>query len=139
MTRKLITATALATAALAAAPAVAAAAPVQITAVTLSPSCVQPGQNVTANVTVQNTTYYPQVFYAQGWVSVGGQVVQRTGVGGPYGLPAYATLTQGQTQQVPYYTPWGQYTVTAAVGPSSSDPASYSQRSAILTVSPFCF
>jgi P pilus assembly chaperone PapD len=129
---------ALAVAASCAAPAAAAAAPVQITGFTVSPSCVKPGGNVTATVTVQNTTWYPQVFYAQSWVTDFGAEVQTGSVVGPYSVPVFAPLSQTQTQQVPWYTPWGYYNVWVGAGPSSSDGRSYSQRFAPLTVSPFC-
>jgi hypothetical protein len=139
MTRNLkLAIVALAVAASCAAPATAAAAPVNITGFTLSPSCVRPGGSVTATVTVQNTTWSPQAFYAQSWVTEFGAEVQSGSVVGPYGAPLFAPLTTTQTQQVPWYTPWGYYTVNVGIGPSSSDARSYSQRSAPLAISPYC-
>ena len=123
----------------AAGPAVAAAAPVSITGFSVSPACVTPGGTVTATATVQNTTGFPVSFYSQSWVTEGGVTVYRGGAQGAYNAPAYVPVTQSQNVQIPSYTPWGYYTLNLGVGPSSSDATSWSQRSAPLTVSPYCW
>jgi hypothetical protein len=99
---------------------------------------VKPGGSITATVTVQNTTWFTQAFYGQSWVTEFGNEVQTGSVNGPYVAPLFAPLTTTQTQQVPWYTPWGYYSVNVGIGPSSSNARSYSQRSAPLAVSPFC-
>jgi hypothetical protein len=111
---------------------------VQLTAFSLSPTCTHPGGTANANVSVQNTTGFAQTFYAQDWVTEFGITLTRGSAMGSYTLPPFYTASQSQATQVPAYTPWGQYTVNVGVGPSSSDPTSWSQRSATLTVSPFC-
>jgi hypothetical protein len=133
-----LVALALTAAASFAAPTAAAAAPVEVTGFTLSPSCVKPGGSVTANVTVQNSTYQAQTIFAQSWTTSYGTEVQTGPVIGPYTVPAFVPLSQSQTQTVPWYTPWGYYTVNFGVGPDSSHPRAWSQRSAPLVVSPFC-
>jgi hypothetical protein len=142
MTRKLITASIASLAAVAGAaavPAVASAAPADVTGLTLSPSCAAPGQTVTATVTVSDTTYYPQEFYAQDWVSDWGITLERGSVDGPLGVAPYAPLSDSVSAQIPPYTPYGYYTINVGVGPSSSSPTSWSSASAGLTVSPWCF
>lgn len=134
-----ITAVAIALVAAAAAPAAAAAGPAQITSFTLSKSCVTPGGSVSANATVQNTTALPVQFYSKPWVTEGGFQVYSGGTAGPYPAPAFTPVSQSQTVQIPAYTPWGYYTIHLGIGPSSSDPTSWSQRSATLAVSPYCF
>jgi hypothetical protein len=129
----------LAAAALLASPATAAAAPVQLNGFTLSSGCIQPGGSVTATATVQDTAGYPVTFYSQSWVTEGGVEVYRGGVAGPDTAPAFVPVSQSQTLQVPAYTPWGYYTINLGIGPSSSDATSWSQRSATLTVSPYCW
>jgi hypothetical protein len=121
-----------------AAPAAASAAPVDVKSLTVSPACVRPGADITANVTVQNTTVQPVTFYAQEWATEFGITVQRGSVLGPNTAPPLIPVSQGQTTNVPWWTPWGQYTVYFGDGPSSSDPTSWSQASTVLTVSPFC-
>jgi hypothetical protein len=122
----------------AATPAVAAASPVQLDAFSLSTSCATPGSKISANVTVQNTTYYFQTFYAQDWVSLYGLTVDTGSPQGGYPLPPLATISQSQSAQLPSYTPYGYYTVNVGVGPSSSSPTSWSTRSSGLFVAPFC-
>jgi hypothetical protein len=119
-------------------PLAAASSPVQLTGFSLSPSCTHPGGTVTANVTVQNTTLSAQTFYAQDWVTAFGVTLTRGSAVGPNTLPPLYSASQGQATQVPSYTPYGYYTVNLGVGPSSTDPTSWGQRSAALTVSPFC-
>jgi hypothetical protein len=141
MIRKLISASIAAAVVMVAAPAVAAASsPVQVTAFSL-PSCASPGQTISATVSVQNTTYYPQAFYAQEWVGNFGPgfALQSSSVQGPYGLPPYTPLTDSVSEQIPSYTPYGYYTVNVGVGPSSSSPTSWSSMSQGLTISPWCF
>ena len=121
-----------------AAPGTASAAPVNVNSVTVSPSCVRPGGTVNANVTVQNTTLLPVNFYGQESATEFGAQVQRGSVLGPYTAPPLVPVSQSQTESIPWWTPWGQYTVTFGVGPSSSDPTSWSRSSAPLTVSPLC-
>jgi hypothetical protein len=122
----------------AATPAAAAAAPVQVTSFSLSPTCVAPGHSVTATATIQNTTYAPQSFYAQEFVSEFGYTIQQGSVMGAYALPSYASVTQSQTTQLSSTTPYGYYTVNLGVGPSSSNATGYGSRGTGLTVSPFC-
>ena len=122
----------------AAAPAAALAAPATITSFTISPSCAAPGSTVSATATVQNNTAFPLSFYSQSNVTEGGVPVYSGGATGPYGAPAYVPVTQSQKVQIPWYTPWGYYSVNLGIGPSSSDPTSWSQRSATLIVSPVC-
>ena len=121
-----------------AAPATASAAPVNVNSVTVSPSCVKPGGTLSANITVQNTTIFPVNFYGQEWATEFGATVQRGSVLGPYAAPPLVPVSESQAESIPWWTPWGQYTVYFGVGPSSSDPTSWSQSSATLTVSPFC-
>jgi hypothetical protein len=139
MTRKLLKSI-LAVAAVGsiAAPAAQAAGPVTITGFTLNPSCVAPGGNTTATVGVQNMTVLPESFYAQTWATEGGAEVYRSSAQGPYTVPGLAPLSQSQSMNISKTTPWGYYTVYVGIGPSSSDPTSWSQASTTLVVSPFC-
>lgn len=121
-----------------AAPAVASASPVQITSFTASPSCVRPGGSVSASATVQDTTPIVQTFYSHWTVSEGAYQVYNGTTGGPYTVPPLASISQSQNTQIPWYTPWGRYTVTLTIGPSSTDTSSWSRLSAPLTVSPYC-
>ena len=111
---------------------------VQVTNFSVWPTCVRPGNDVTATVTLQDTTWYPVSFVLQGWVTYYGQEVSRTSVMGPYPAPPFTPITQSQTTQVPWYAPWGTYYVNIGTGPSSTAPTSWSTRFAPLTVSPFC-
>lgn len=138
MLRRILTTTLAAGLVTAVSPSVAAAAPVNVTAFSLSPSCTHPGGTVTATATLQNTTYLPQGFYAQEFVTEFGYTIQSGGVMGPYGLPSYGSVTQSQSTQVPSYTPYGYYTVNLGDGPSSSNATGWSSMGAGLTVSPFC-
>jgi hypothetical protein len=121
-----------------AAPAAASADTVQVTAFSVSPTCVHPGANVTASVTLQNDTYYPLNFVLQSWTTYYGAEVQRSSVMGPYPAAPFTPITQSQTTQIPWYAPWGTYWVNVGTGPNSSSPTSWSTRSAPLTVSAFC-
>ena len=139
MKSRFITTTVSLAAALAvAAPASAATPPVQISGFSLSPACVKPGSSVSASATVHNTTLLPQSFYSHWNVSEGGYQVYDGTTGGPYSVPPLATGSQSQNTQIPWYTPWGSYTVTLTIGPSSTDSSSWDQRSEPLTVGPWC-
>ena len=125
---------------LAIAPAAAAvAAPVEVTAFTLSPSCTHPGGTVTANTTVQNTTLLPQTFYAQTRTTYYGYPVQTSGVYGPYSVPPLSSLSKSTPTTIPSNAPWGDYSVTFGIGPSSSSAMSWSTRTAPLKVAPVPF
>jgi hypothetical protein len=120
-------------------PAAAAADSVVITGFSLSPSCVAPGRSVTGTVTIQDTDWYPVKFVTKGWATYLGQTVQDSGVIGPYPAPPFVPVIQSQTVNIPWYAPWGTYYVNIGTGPDASSPTSWSQRTATLTVSPFCF
>lgn len=118
------------------APAAAVAAPVEITAFSVSPSCARPGATVTANVTVRNTGLLPQRTYAQTRTTYFGWTVATSQVYGPYDVPPLLPASTSMQETVPWYAPWGSYTVTLGIGPSPGDPTSWSSRSAPLTVAP---
>jgi hypothetical protein len=127
-----------ATAALAfAAPGVATAAPVDVVDFTLSPTCVRPGGQVTAHVTLRNNTAGALSTYAQSWVGIGPLELSTGGVEGPFLVPPLSTLSQDKANTVGQGTPPGVYQVNLGVGPSADSPRSWSQRSALLVVSPF--
>jgi hypothetical protein len=122
----------------AAAPSVASAAPVDVVDFTLTPSCVRPGGQVTAHVTLRNTTLSTQNAYAQAWVTVGPWAeVYSSAPEGPYPVPPLATLSQDKAMPIDPWTPPGVYEVHVGVGPSTAAPRSWSQRSTQLTVSYF--
>ncbi len=118
------------------APATALGAPVEITAFSVSPSCARPGSTVTASVTVRNTGLLPQRTYAQTRTTYFGWTVATSRVYGPYDVPPLFPASTSMQETVPWYAPWGSYTVTLGIGPSASDPTSWSTRSAPLTVAP---
>ncbi len=125
--------------ALAAAPGVAAAAPVDVVDFRLSPTCVRPGGQLTAHVTLRNNTAGALSTYAQSWVGIGPLELSTGGVEGPFLVPPLSTLSQDKTTTVGQGTPPGLYQVNLGVGPSADSPRSWSQRSALLVVSPlFC-
>jgi hypothetical protein len=125
-----------ATLASAIAPAGAMGAPVEITAFSVSPSCTRPGSTVTANVTVRNTGLLFQRTYAQTRTTYFGWTVATSQVYGPYDVPPLIPASTSMQADVPWYAPWGSYTVTLGIGPSASDTMSWSTRTAPLTVAP---
>ena len=118
------------------APAAAQAAPVEITAFSVSPTCARPGSTVTANVTVRNTGLLFQRTYAQTRTSYFGWTVMTSQVYGPYDVPPLIPASTTMQETVPWYAPWGSYTVTLGIGPSPSDPMGWSTRTAPLSVAP---
>lgn len=114
------------------------AAPVNLTRFSVSPSCARPGGTVTGTVTVQNSNLLPQTFYGQTRTSYYGYQVQTSQVYGPFELLPLQSITTSMQMNVPWYSPWGSYTVTAGVGPSSSDAMSWSTAQASVTVVPWC-
>jgi hypothetical protein len=136
--RRLVTGVITATAAACAATAGAAfAAPVNVTAFSISPSCTHPGGTVTATATVQNTTLLPQSFYGEARTSYFGVPVQ-TSTYGPYTALPLLSVTQSASTQIPYYAPWGSYSVVFGIGPSSGDPMGWSTSTSGFTVAPWC-
>jgi hypothetical protein len=120
------------------APAAALAAPVQVNSFSISPACTHPGGTVNATVTVEDTTWFPQSFYAQESVDYFGYTVQNSGASGSY--PAFPAVpeTQSVSQTIPQYAPWGTYTVHLGIGPSATDASSWSTSSATFQVWPWC-
>ena len=122
----------------AAAPSAASAAPVDVVDFTLTPSCVRPGGQVTAHVTLRNTTLGTLNTYAQAWATVGPWAeVYSSSPEGPYPVPPLATLSQDKAIAIEQWTPPGVYEVHVGVGPSAATPRSWSQRTAQLKVSYF--
>src|SRR5260370_23725226 len=67
---------------------------VQVTSFSVWPTCVRPGNDVTATVTLQDTTWYPLTFVLQAWATYYGQEVSRSSVMGPYPASPFTPITQ---------------------------------------------
>jgi hypothetical protein len=136
--RALATTAATAALAVAALPAVASAAPVDLVDFSLSPTCTHPGGQVTAHVTVHNTTLSSQNLFTQSWTTLVSTPleVQTGSVDGPTSVPAAYSGSQDKTVTIPASTPPGIFDVHLGFGPSASDGRSWSQRSVQLTVLP---
>jgi hypothetical protein len=93
---------------------------------------------VTATATVQNTTLLPQTVYSRAQTHYFGVTVQTSQVYGPYQVLPLLSETQSSSATVPYYAPWGPYSVTLGVGPSASDPMGWSTATSGFTVAPWC-
>jgi hypothetical protein len=120
------------------APSAALAAPIEVTAFGLSPSCMHPGATVTGNDTVQTTTEQNQTFYVQTATSYFGVPVQKSQVYGPYITGPNTTSTTSTPTAVPWYAPYGSYTIVFGTGPSASDAMGWSTRSTQLYIEPWC-
>jgi hypothetical protein len=121
-----------------AAPAGASAAPVSVSSLSLSTGCARPGASVTATVTISDGGWWPTWFYAQAWVTYLGQQVYRSDALGSFPAVPFYPETESQTVQVPWYAPWGTYYVNVAIGGSASTPTEWDQKTASVSVSPFC-
>jgi hypothetical protein len=120
------------------APSAALAAPIDVTAFSLSPSCMHPGGTIIARDTVQTTTQQTQTFYAQTATSYFGVPVQTSQVYGPFITGPNTTSITTTPTVVPWYSPFGSYTVTFGTGPSAGNAMGWSTRSAPLNVEPWC-
>jgi hypothetical protein len=116
----------------------AASAAPQISSFSLSPSCVAPGGTVTGTATIHNPDLWFYAAYGQARASYFGVTVQTSSVSGPYPLLPFLSESGSVASSIPWYAPWGQYTVTFGIGPSPSSLTAWGTRSATLTVSPFC-
>jgi hypothetical protein len=120
------------------APSAALAAPLEVTAFNLSPSCMHPGGSVTGIDTVRTTTQQNQTFYAQTATSYFGVPVQKSQVYGPYITGPNTVSTTSTPTVVPWYTPFGFYTISFGLGTAAADAMGWSTRSASLYVEPWC-
>jgi len=64
--------------------------------------------------------------------------VQTSQLYGPYITGPNTTSTTNTPTVVPWYAPFGSYTVSFGVGPSADDAMGWSTRSAALYIEPWC-
>jgi hypothetical protein len=114
----------------------------KIQSFSVSPSCAHPGGTVTADAVFGPSTGGIGTYYvfAQLRVFYFGRLIADAPQDWPYQTGGEVAWARSTWQaNVPWYAPWGPYTVVFSIGPSKQDMVSYDSRSMTVTVSPvFC-